>query len=68
MKLERVRPTAVRLTLHPIELATLVSAARWVLDGPGDPLPAEALRQLRQILASYDEAARSGMGTSSSDG
>jgi hypothetical protein len=66
MRLERVRPTAVRVTLHPLELATLVSAARLVADSgddtplPGGPLPPGALAQLRQVLASYDAAARGG--------
>jgi hypothetical protein len=60
MKLERVRPTAVRVTLHPLELATLVSAARWVVDGADGPLPADAVAQLQQVLQSYDAAALGG--------
>lgn len=62
MRLERVRPTVLRVTLHPLELATLVSAARWVVSGARDPLPPDALDQLRQVLDSYDTAARSGLG------
>lgn len=60
MRLERVRPTAVRVTLHPFELATLVSTARWVADGADGPLPRDARDQLRQVLDSYDAAARDG--------
>ena len=66
MRLERVRPTMVRVTLHPLELATLVSAARLVADSAeGDdpstgPLPPGVLAQLRRVLASYDAATRGG--------
>lgn len=56
MKLEREGPTRVRLTAHPYELATLVSAARWAADEAGDGLPAEAREQLATALASYDRA------------
>ena len=55
MKLERVRPTAMRVTLHPFELAALISAARWVVDGAQGELPAEATDQLRRLLNDYDE-------------
>ena len=56
MQLERVRPTILRLTLHAYELAALIAAARLVLEE--DELPEEAAEQLRQVLASYDEATR----------
>jgi hypothetical protein len=59
VKLERVRPTAWQLMLHPLELAALITAARWVADGAQGHLPDEAIQQLRQVLASYDaEVAR----------
>lgn len=60
MRLERVRPTAVRVTLHPLELATLIAAARWVVDGAEGPLPPDALEQLRQVVHRYDVAVRDG--------
>jgi hypothetical protein len=56
MKLERVRATAWRVTLHPLELAALISAARWVDGGGEGQLPPAAVEQLRRVLASYDEA------------
>jgi len=56
MQLERVRPSVLRLTLHAYELAALIAAARLVLEK--DELPEEASEQLRQVLASYDEATR----------
>jgi hypothetical protein len=57
MHLERVRPQSVQITLHPLELAGLVTAARWVVTGLRDTPPPEALDQLRQILADYDRQA-----------
>jgi hypothetical protein len=54
-----VRPQSVQLTLHPLELAGLVTAARWVLTGSRDAPPPEALEQLRRILADYDRQATS---------
>jgi hypothetical protein len=56
VQLERVLPTVLRLTLHAYELAALIAAARLVLEK--DELPEEAVEQLRQVLASYDEATR----------
>lgn len=56
MKLERVRPTAWQVTMHPLELAALISAARWVDDGADGELSAEARGQLRQVLENYDQA------------
>jgi predicted DNA-binding transcriptional regulator YafY len=56
VQLERVRPSVLRLTLHAYELAALIAAARLVAET--DELPEEASEQLRQVLASYDEATR----------
>jgi predicted DNA-binding transcriptional regulator YafY len=58
VQLERVRPTVLRLTLHAYELAALIAAARLVAQKGEDELPEEAAQQLRQVLASYDEASR----------
>ena len=58
MQLERVRPTVLRLTLHAYELAALIAAARLVAHKGEEELPEEAAEQLRQVLASYDEASR----------
>jgi hypothetical protein len=43
-----------RLTLHAYELAALISAARWVVDGAEGDLPDEARAQIRQLLAEYE--------------
>ncbi len=56
MKLERTRPTAWQVTLHPLELAALISAARWAATDSRDELPPEAVEQLRTVLDSYDTA------------
>jgi hypothetical protein len=56
VQLERVRPSVLRLTLHAYELAALIAAARLVAEK--EELPEEASEQLRQVLASYDEATR----------
>ncbi len=58
MKLERVRPSVLRLTLHAYELAALIAAARWAAEKGDGELPAESVEQLRQVLASYDEVTR----------
>jgi hypothetical protein len=58
------------MTLHAYELATLVAAARWVVEGTQGELTSEAIDQLRKVLASYDRASassasrQSGTGTS----
>ena len=56
MKLERTRPTSWQVTLHPLELAALISAARWAVDGADGQLPPAAVDQLRAVLDGYDTA------------
>jgi hypothetical protein len=56
MQLERVRPMVIRMTLHTYEATALITAARWVADGTQGELPEEAVEQLREVLASYDDA------------
>ncbi len=58
MKVERVRPSVLRLTLHAYELAALIAAARWAAEKGDGELSAESVEQLHQVLASYEEAAR----------
>ncbi|PBC75571.1 hypothetical protein BX265_0239 [Streptomyces sp. TLI_235] len=54
MELERIRPTVLRATFHAYELASLVAAARYVVDTAPDDVPAESLAQLGALLADYD--------------
>lgn len=54
MKIERLRPAVLQVTLHSMELAALIAAARWAVDGAEGELPSDAVHQLRQVLANYD--------------
>ena len=58
MQLERMRPTVIRMTLHAYEATALITAARWVAEGAQGELPDDALEQLREVLANYDDALR----------
>lgn len=40
--------------MHAYELAALISAARWTVNGAKGELPEEATEQLSKILAAYD--------------
>jgi hypothetical protein len=65
--IQQIRPTIFQLTLGALELASLISAARWVAEGaaagpgsPGSPgsnheLTPHSVAQLRRVLARYDE-------------
>jgi len=69
MKLEQVRPGVLRVTLHAVELGSLIAAARWAVDGGREELPAEARAQLQDLLRRYEsELARLNRRASSSDG
>ena len=54
MRLERVRPDVLRVTLHAYELVALMATARWACDGAKGELPPESVQQLRQVLDTYD--------------
>ena len=56
MRLERLRPTAWRVTLHPLELAAVMSTLRWVTEGAEGALPTDAIDRLRRVLHDYDRA------------
>lgn len=56
MRIEQVRPGIFRVTLSGLELAALTSSARWAVEGAKGELTEDAATQLRQVLASYDEA------------
>ena len=58
MRIERVRPTIFQLTLHAYELASLVAAARAVVQGDTGELTEEARLNLQAVLSDYDEAFR----------
>lgn len=54
MRIERLRPAVLRVTVHPLELAALVAAARWAAEGGEGELPAEAKENIHQVLVSYE--------------
>lgn len=58
MKVERVRPMILQVTLSAYELSALIAAARWVVEGAKGDLAPEAVEQLEEVLASYDSASR----------
>jgi hypothetical protein len=58
VKLERLRPTVLRATFHAQELAALIAAVRYVADQAPADVPAESVRQLRQLLGDYDQQVR----------
>lgn len=58
MKIERVRPAVLQVTLSAYELSAVIAAARWVAEGAEGELAPEAVEQLQQVLASYDAASR----------
>lgn len=55
MQLEQITLTRYRITLHAYELATLVSAVRWITDGAKGDLSGEAVKQMERILEDYDK-------------
>lgn len=56
MRVERARPGVLHVTLHAYEMAALIAAARWAVESAPGQLPADAVEQLRDVLAGYDEA------------
>lgn len=56
MKIERLRPTVLRVTLHAYQMAALTAAARWVADGAEGELNPEVREQLEGVLDDYGEA------------
>lgn len=54
MKIERIRPTLLRVTLHTYEWTSLVAASRWALEEDNGDLPPEAREQLEQVLSQYE--------------
>lgn len=58
MKLERIGPGRLVVTLHAYELATLTAAARWAAEGGQGELAEEAREQLHAVLESYDSELR----------
>jgi hypothetical protein len=58
MRIEQVRPGIFRLLVSGVELAALTSSARWAVEGGKGELTQEAIAQMQQVLASYDDAVK----------
>ncbi|SFT34295.1 hypothetical protein SAMN04487904_101303 [Actinopolyspora lacussalsi subsp. righensis] len=58
MRLERIRPTVLRMVLHAHELATLMTAARCVAEANPAEVPDSAREELRALLRDYDQQLR----------
>lgn len=58
MRLERIRPTVLRMVLHAHELATLMTAARCVAESSPADVPESAREELRALLRDYDQQLR----------
>lgn len=58
MRLEWARPGVLRATAHAFEFATLVAAARYVVESAPPDIPEESLAQLERVLGDYDDQAR----------
>lgn len=57
MHIEKKNNLVFHITLSGYELATLISALRWVAEGAKGELTAEAIEQLKQVVSNYDRAA-----------
>lgn len=66
MNIDRLRPTVLRVTLHAYEMAALVAAARWAVEGAEGELDAGVRGQLEDVLDGYEEALSTSSGGSGS--
>jgi len=58
VRVERLRPTVLRVTMHVHEMAALAAAARWVADGAHGALNPDVRERLADVLSRYDAALR----------
>ena len=54
MQIKKGQRNIFQITLSGYELATLISSARWVVDGAKGELTLEATNNLKQLLDNYD--------------
>ncbi|MFU8860808.1 MAG: hypothetical protein ACNA8K_10310 [Cyclonatronaceae bacterium] len=59
MKIKRLKPAVLRVTLQSYELAALASAVRWIINGAQGEYPDESVKQLKKILDNYETESRS---------
>lgn len=56
MQLVKVSPNKYNMTLHSYELATIISAVRWIAEGAKGTLSSEIIEQMENFLHSYENA------------
>jgi hypothetical protein len=54
MRLERIRPAVLRMTVHSYELATIMATLRWMAETKPQDVPAESLQHVTDLLADYE--------------
>jgi hypothetical protein len=59
MKIKRVKPAVLQVTLQSHELAALASAVRWIINGTPGEYPQDSVKQLKRILDNYETESRS---------
>ncbi|WP_299159242.1 hypothetical protein [uncultured Eudoraea sp.] len=58
MQIKKGQRNIFQITLTGYELATLISSARWIVDGAKGELTLEAANNLKQLLDNYDNEAK----------
>ena len=54
MQIKKGQRNIFQITMTGYELATLISSARWIVDGAKGELTLEATNNLKQLLDNYD--------------
>ncbi|MFK2820096.1 hypothetical protein U0L90_08210 [Flavobacteriaceae sp. LMIT009] len=58
MRIDKGHRNIFQITLSGHELATLISSARWVVEGANGKLTSEAITNLKKVLINYDTATK----------
>jgi hypothetical protein len=67
MQIKKESGNTFQLHVTGYELATLISSARWIVDGQKGALNQEAIGNLKRLLVNYDVAAEKLYSKPSSD-
>lgn len=55
MQIKKGQRNIFQITMTGYELATLISSARWIVEGAKGDLTLEATNNLKQLLDNYDK-------------
>lgn len=58
MQIKKGQRNIFEITMTGYELATLISSARWIIEGAKGELTSEAINNLKQLLDNYDKEAK----------